>query len=423
MSKKSFLVLFLFMFSTKTEDRFRFDVKADCSRKSLDVPLENRSGTARFEGLSGKFHPYLFYVRDKLQREPQERKYEYQKKETEESTQSKRERIKKIRKLIEERRPKDGRRESGIDITLPEAFEDDSLPFNRILLMGKSGTGKTSSIRALAKESGCICIDVTPRGSYQSEGQEIIVNRLLEALLKASETGRRVLLYFDECHEFAEEKTQDSSAKTLLWQILDKYGKDPRLLLVASTHKKKNIDHAYKRRWKVIEYDLPTQEELRDIIRQKAKEKGCNGLPDQLIESMVRVPNITGAHIDVLFSEVAAELQSRSLTIIDSGYILCTLKKLENDTRDIESIEKSGIPDSLEKYFWEIAGTVTAGLIGKAIGGGKLGDEKAKITETTTTTSDSSASPAATASPVEQQPPLTFLSTSPNFQSGPGFTF
>ena len=375
MNRKTLLILILFVCSVQSEeskDRFNFEVKADYRRNNLEAPLENLNESASFKGLSGKFDPCLFYVREELQREIREREYEYQQQDTEDSIQSKRERIKRIRKLIEERRPKDGRREPGIGITLPEAFQDDKLTTNRILLMGKSGTGKTSSIEALAKEAGCSCIKVIPSGSYQSEGQEIIINALLEALKEATETGQRVFLYFDECHEFAEEKIQDSSAKTLLWQILDKYDRDPRLLFVASTHKKKKIDHAFKRRWHLIEYDIPTPEELREIIVVKAKEYGCSGLPDLLIESMVKVPNITGAHIQNLFIKIASDLQSRKLTTIDAGYILLTLKKIEEDTREVEIVEEKP-PSSVGAWLWQVSigTTIAAGgaVVGHALGG------------------------------------------------------
>ena len=75
----------------------------------------------------------------------------------------------------------------------------------------------------------------------------------------------------------------------------------------------------------------------------------------------------------------------------------------------------------MTNWFWGVAGSVTAGLVKDALGGGKSGDEKAKTT-TTTTTSNSSASSAATTPPV-QQPPLSFQSTPANFQNRPGFSF
>ncbi|HJM68353.1 MAG TPA: AAA family ATPase, partial [Candidatus Babeliales bacterium] len=236
-----------------------------------------------FKGLIGSFHPYLFYLRDTMQNENKRGVYEYQR--TDEEASSKRfEQRHAIETFIEKR--ESFQREVGARIVLPEAYQDDDLGNNGILLVGASGTGKTTAVQCLARESGCKIIEVKPTGSYVAEGQEIIYKSLLDALQIATETGRRVILYFDECQVFTHEskngRYDDPTARTLLWQMLDKYKLDPRILFVASTHKETGLDHAFQRRWRLIRFDKPSKEERVECLKTNAKKNGLDLMPETI---------------------------------------------------------------------------------------------------------------------------------------------
>lgn len=300
--------------------------------KKKTTKLENKKTPRPFNGLIGNYQPLLAFITDTVRYENETKPYDYQ-----QHSQGRIQRIAEIRKLIEERSPDNsGHRKVGLRLVLPPAYSDDNLKSNRVLIIGPSGVGKTRTVRAIAHESDSEFIPlINPTGSYHAEGQEILYRSFLEALLKAMESGKRVAFYLDECHIYASKNAEhsvDETTKTLLWQILDKYAHDPRVCFFASSHEEDKVDPTFKRRWKIIKFDKPTEQERKDIIVQEAERNGFDISEDYAKKLAKEVNEATGANITQLFEHAADELESRGLGNVEINYLKEELKTIVENT-------------------------------------------------------------------------------------------
>ncbi len=163
---------------------------------------------------------------------------------------------------------------------------------NRLLLYGPTGNGKTTLASIFAQETNSEFIEISSTSivnAYQSSGPAEI-DRIFNGALKTSfDTGRRVVILFDEVEAFASNHTTINYHQYRLtvahfWMWLDKLKKNQNIFIIVATNKFKHLDPAFANRFKTLEIPNPDDAKRREIINYFIKDINKEGDIDFKIE-------------------------------------------------------------------------------------------------------------------------------------------
>lgn len=145
-----------------------------------------------------------------------------------------------------------------------------------VLLHGKSGTGKTSIAKALAKESGASCIMLFAHDIYNkaSLSVEDMINEKFQIALEKQPS----IIIIDEIDILCPTRSSritdlEKRTTSILMQMLDKLNehKNCRVFIISTTNKIDNIDPAFRRAGRLdreIEISTPTPNSRKEILNK-----------------------------------------------------------------------------------------------------------------------------------------------------------
>ncbi|HSW73670.1 MAG TPA: AAA family ATPase [Candidatus Limnocylindria bacterium] len=134
--------------------------------------------------------------------------------------------------------------------------------FENVLLFGKPGTGKTLSIKLIAKNCNMDYMIIPAANVSQFLANGTAVEELNNLFATAAASRRGTIIVFDECETYlADRKTLDARAQEALGIFLSKTGTPSNKIMIAgTTNRPEALDPAVLSRFgKPIEFPLPDQ--------------------------------------------------------------------------------------------------------------------------------------------------------------------
>lgn len=180
-----------------------------------------------------------------------------------------------------------------------------------VLLCGKSGTGKTMTVNAIAKELGkkVLLVDFASLSGKRSEGNDMEAD--LRGLFREAQMSNAVL-FFDECE--AVFKNRNQGGDRLLNSLLTEIERHEGIVFLA-TNRPYELDEAMHRRITcVLEYRSPDHL-MRRQIWENLLHKGITLAPDVNIASIAAKFELTGGFIkNAVISSVLSAISRDKVT-------------------------------------------------------------------------------------------------------------
>jgi len=150
---------------------------------------------------------------------------------------------------------------------------------NRYIFNGPSGTGKTTDVQEIARQTNSEVISIRASdlvNAYQGSGAQLIRDTLKRAR-DLTNRGKSVIVFIDEIDNIASKNVasnrQDThSAKQTLWcELLDpKNANNNRLLILMATNVKEQLNKTFYSRFSpqtIVEFKLPDVKEREQIVQ------------------------------------------------------------------------------------------------------------------------------------------------------------
>ncbi|KAK1305537.1 hypothetical protein QJS10_CPA10g01988 [Acorus calamus] len=236
-----------------------------------------------------------------------------------------------------------------------------------ILLHGEPGTGKTSLVRAIVRESDAHLTSISPQSVHQAhagESERLLREAFSEAYSHAA-LGKPSIIFIDEidsiCPRRTSRREQESRVVGQLLTLMDGNGTSskPHVVVVAATNRVDTIDPALRRPGRFdseIEVSVPTVEERLEILELHSKKfQMDSGVDLQAIAASCN--GYVGADLEALCREAARSACRRSPGLIDSRNIPTLLMEdWEYGRSQVPRSITRGITVELPKETWDDIG-------------------------------------------------------------------
>lgn len=207
-------------------------------------------------------------------------------------------------------------------------------PVRGVLFAGPSGTGKTMTARAIARDAGVKFFNVSLSDIHDKFHGES--ERLLSALFSLARKVAPSVIFFDEFDGLAGERNaMDQShvygLKTHLLTLLDGLATaSAPVVVIAATNNARHLDRAMRRRMPlVVEFDLPTEPErfaiAANIVKRDELENGGVAILARLAKL---TDGFSGSDLDSVYRE---SCMNRMRALVDGSRVNKALTQADFD--------------------------------------------------------------------------------------------
>ena len=166
--------------------------------------------------------------------------------------------------------------------TLKNPRLEKQFPVKTILLVGPSGTGKSTLAKAIAQLSGRKWVflpTVFLGNEYQKSSEKNLRKKVEEIVEKiktqntkktATEQPERYVIIIDDAQDLnapKEGRNPDHGIALALWELMDEYKDNPNIVFVGTTNDEKDLPGQLRRRMSIITVPLPDFDRRAKIIR------------------------------------------------------------------------------------------------------------------------------------------------------------